>query len=66
MKNRIILAIKILLGYDIIVYEKKTKAVKSVINGNLDLMQWDVDYALDKGYVFGDNDGKFTYLGDHK
>ena len=64
MKGRLKLALKILLGYDIVVYEENTKIVKLVINGNFDLLILNVNYALAKGKVFKDNNGEIIYFGD--
>ena len=61
MINRIKLALKIILGYDIIVYEENTKIVNLVINGNFDILDSKHDYALDKGHVFKDNNGEIRY-----
>lgn len=64
MLNRIKLALKIILGYDIIVYEENTKIVNLVINGNLDILDSKHDYTLDKGHVYKDNNGEIRYFGD--
>ena len=64
MINRMKLALKIIFGYDIIVYEENTKIVNLVINGNLDLLDSKHDYVLDKGHVFKDNNGEIRYFGD--
>ena len=63
MLNRIKLAIKIILGYDIIVYEENTKIVNLVINNNLDIIDTKHDYAIDKGRVYKDNNGEIRYWG---
>lgn len=62
-KQRLKLAIKIIFGYNIIVYEEKTKTVNLVINNCLDIVDSKHDYAIDKGQVFKDNNGKIRYLG---
>ena len=62
-KQRLKLAIKIIFGYNIIVYEEKTKIVNLVINNCLDIVDSKHDYAIDKGHVFKDNNGKIRYLG---
>ena len=62
-KQRLKLAIKIIFGYNIIVYEEKTKTVNLVINNCLDIVDSKHDYAIDKGHVFKDNNGKIRYLG---
>lgn len=64
MLNRIKLALKIILGYDIIVYEENTKIVVSTINGNMDIMNIKYDYAIDKGNVYKDNNGEIRYFGN--
>ena len=64
MLNRIKLALKIILGYDIIVYEENTKIVNLVINGNLDILDSKHDYTLDKGHVYKDNNGEIRYFGN--
>lgn len=64
MLNRIKLALKIILGYDIIVYEENTKIVLSAINGNMDIMNIKYDYAIDKGNVYKDNNGEIRYFGN--
>ena len=64
MLNRIKLALKIILGYDIVVYEENTKIVNLVINGNLDILDSKHDYTLDKGHVYKDNNGEIRYFGD--
>lgn len=64
MINRIKLALKIILGYDIIVYEENTKIVISTINGNMDIMNIKYDYAIDKGNVYKDNNGEIRYFGN--
>ena len=60
-KQRLKLAIKIIFGYNIIVYEEKTKIVNLVIN--IDIVDSKHDYAIDKGHVFKDNNGEIRYLG---
>ena len=62
-KQRLKLAIKIIFGYNIIVYEEKTKTVNLVINNCLDIVDSKHDYAIDKGHVFKDNNGKIRYVG---
>lgn len=64
MINRIKLAIKIILGYNIVIYEDNTKIVKLVINGNFDIMGIKYDYAVVKGHVFKDNNGEIRYFED--
>lgn len=64
MLNRIKLALKIILGYDIIVYEENTKIVVLTINGNMDIMNIKYDYAVDKGNVYKDNNGEIRYFGN--
>ena len=64
MLNRIKLALKIILGYDIIVYEENTKIVNLVINGDLDILDTKHDYELDKGHVYKDNNGEIRYFRD--
>lgn len=63
-KNRLKLAIKIILGYDIIIYNPNTKVINAVINNNVDLLDTKHDYAIDKGKVFKDNNGEIRYWGD--
>ncbi len=63
MINRIKLAIKLLLGYNIIVYEEKTKIVIATINNDFDVMNINYDYAIDKGNVYKDNNGEIRYFG---
>lgn len=62
MKNRIKLALKLILGYNIVVYEENTKIVKLVINGDFDIMGIRYDYAVTKGHVFKDNNGELRYF----
>ena len=62
MINRIKLALKIILGYNIIIYEENTKIVKLIINGNFDIMDIHYDYILDKGYNYEKNNGEIRYL----
>lgn len=62
-KQRLKLAIKIIFGYNIIVYEENTKIVNLVINNCLDIVDSKHDYTIDKGHVFKDNNGKIRYLG---
>ena len=62
-KQRLKLAIKIIFGYDIIVYEENTKIVNLVINNCLDIADTKHDYVLDKGHVFKDNNGEIRYFG---
>ena len=62
-KQRLKLAIKIIFGYNIIVYEEKTKIVNLVINNCLDIVDSKHDYAIDKGHVFKDNNGEIRYFG---
>lgn len=64
MTNRIKLALKLIFGYDIVVYEEDTKIVKLVINGNFDIMGIKYDYAVVKGHVFKDNNGEIRYFED--
>lgn len=64
MINRIKLALKLILGYNIVVYEDNTKIVKLVINGNFDIMGIKYDYAVVKGRVFKDNNGEIRYFED--
>lgn len=62
MINRIKLALKIILGNDIIVYNENSKEVYAIINGNLDLFnaQYKVDYTIDKRIY--DNNGNLECL----
>ena len=62
MINRIKLALKLIFGYDIVIYEEDTKIVKLVINGNFDVMEIKYDYAVIKGHVFKDNNGEIRYF----
>ena len=64
MINRIKLALKLILGYNIVVYEDRTKIVKLVINGNFDIMGINYDYKVVKGHVFKDNNGEIRYFED--
>lgn len=64
MINRINLALKLIFGYDIVVYEDNTKIVKLVINGNFDIMGIKYDYAIVKGHIFKDNNGEIRYFED--
>lgn len=64
-KNRLKLAIKIILGYDIIIYNPNTKVINAVINNNMDLLDTKHDYAIDKGKVFKDNNGEIRYWGEN-
>lgn len=63
MMNRIKLALKIVFGYNIVVYEDNTKIVRAVINGNLDLLDAKTDYDVVKGSknVFFDNNAEMRY-----
>lgn len=63
MKNRIRLALKLIFGKNIIIYEENTKIVKMIINGNLDIFanRCNLDYAVDK--CIYDNYGELRYLG---
>lgn len=65
LKGRLKLAIKILLGYDIIVYEENTKIVNLIISGYLDIEDNKHTYQLDKGNVYEDNNGELRYFGDN-
>ena len=62
-KQRLKLAIKIIFGYNIIVYEENTKIVNLVINNCLDILDTEHDYAIDKEHVFKDNNGEIRYFG---
>lgn len=62
-KQRLKLAIKIIFGYNIIVYEENTKIVNLVINNCLDVVDSKHDYVIDKGHVFKDNNGEIRYFG---
>ena len=62
-KQRLKLAIKIIFGCNIIVYEENTKIVNLVINNCLDIVDSKHDYAIDKGHVFKDNNGEIRYFG---
>ena len=62
-KQRLKLAIKIIFGYDIIVYEENTKIVNLVINNCLDIVDSKHDYDIEKKQVIKDNNGKIRYLG---
>lgn len=64
MINRIKLALKLIFGYNIVVYEENTKIVKLAINGDLDVMNINFDYAVVKGHVFKDNNGEIRYFED--
>lgn len=66
LKCRLKLALKILLGYDIIVYEENTKIVNLIINGCLDIEDNKHTYCLDKGKVLKDNNGELRYWGMSK
>lgn len=60
MINKIKLAIKIILGYDIIVYEENTRIVIAMINGDEDILKNKYNYAIDK-YI-SDNNNEIRYL----
>ena len=46
--SRLKLAIKILLGYNIIFYEKGTKIIYAIIKGNNDIIRNGFDYDIAK------------------
>lgn len=62
LKCRLKLAIKIILGDDIIIYEENTKNIKMIINGYLDIYSngLNLDYVIDK-YI-SENNGDMKYL----
>ncbi len=62
MINRIKLALKIIFGYNIIIYEENSKIVKAIINGNLDILENKIDYVLDKGHNYAKSNGEIRYL----
>lgn len=62
MIGRIKLAIKLILGYDIIIFEQNSKVIKAVINGDTEIMEKGLDYDINKGNVFADNNGEIRYF----
>ena len=60
--NRVKLALKILFGYNIILYEINTKIVEAVISGKEDILKNGYDYVLDKGKNFVSNNGSMRYV----
>lgn len=61
MIDRIKIALKILLGKDIIVYEENTKIIVAMIGGKENILKKGLDFAIDK-YVQENND-EIRYLG---
>lgn len=62
MIGRIKLAIKLILGYDIIIFEENSKVIKAVINGDTEIMEKNLDYDTNRGKVFVDNNGAIRYF----
>lgn len=62
MIGRIKLAIKIIFGYDIIVYEQNSKKIKAIINGDIEIMENNLDYDINKGKIYAENNGEMRYL----
>lgn len=62
MINKIRLALSIIFGKSIIVYYKPTKTVLAMINGNVDILEEQIDYKL--GKKVRDNNGQIRYMGD--
>lgn len=61
MIERIKIALNILLGKDIIVYEENTKIIVAMIGGKENILKKGLDFAIDK-YVQENND-EIRYLG---
>lgn len=61
MIERVKIALNILFGKDIIVYEKNTKIIVAMIGGKENILKKGLDFAIDK-YVQENND-EIRYLG---
>lgn len=61
MIERIKMALNILFGKDIIVYEENTKIIVAMIGGKENILKKGLDFAIDK-YVQENND-EIRYLG---
>ena len=61
MIDRIKIALNILFGKDIIVYEESTKIIVAMIGGKENILKKGLDFAIDK-YVQENND-EIRYLG---
>lgn len=61
MKERIKIALSILFGKDIIVYEENTKIVVAMIGGKENILKKGLDFAIDK-YI-EENNEEIRYLG---
>ena len=62
MIGRIKLAIKIIFGYDIIVYEQNSKKIKAIINGDTEIMENNLDYDINIGKIYAESNGEMRYL----
>lgn len=61
MTDRIKIALNILFGKDIIVYEENTKIIVAMIGGKENILKKGLNFAIDK-YVQENND-EIRYLG---
>ena len=61
MIDRIKIALNILFGKDIIVYEENTKIIIAMIGGKENILKKGLDFAIDK-YIQENND-EIRYLG---
>ena len=60
MINRIKLALHIIFGKSIILYDKNTKILLACIDGDKDILRNDINYAVDKHIC--ENAGELRYL----
>lgn len=61
MIDRIKLALAIIFGKDIIIYEENTKIIVAMIGGKENILKNGLDFAIDK-YIQENND-EIRYLG---
>lgn len=61
MIDRIKLALAIIFGKDIIIYEENTKIIVAMIGGKENILKKGLDFAIDK-YIQENND-EIRYLG---
>lgn len=66
MINRIKLALKIMFGKDVIIYDKNTKIIELVINGDKDIFKMDSNLSYVITNAIHDNNNELRYFGRNK
>lgn len=62
MLEKLKIALSIIMGKDIIIYEENTKIIVAIIGGKENILKKGLDFSIDK--FVQENNGEIRYLGD--